>query len=362
DLPAARQMAGLPSFATIKFFCSFCTLTLHEIDNLDMARWGERRAEIHLHWARAWRDAASEKERDDIFEAHGARWSELLRLKYWNPFKHLMLDAAHALFLGALQRHCRQIWGMDVRLTDGDGLEFRPSTRGHVIPPTPEQMDFAVKVFRQGTKTRLNKLGVALLQAVADYYSIPYRGNKKQDMEKYTKARQVLTQARKTAVLGKETLHEVWSDMQKTVLPSWIAPAPRNVGDGRHGKLTADQWRTLCTVHLVITLVRMWGPTAPAERSHKILDNYMHMVAGVKLATMRSTSPQKASQFVQHWLQYLHGVLDLYPGSNLSPNQHLAAHLGPQMVWAGPSHSLWTFIFERLNKLLRDIPTNNRIG
>ena len=93
-----------------------------------------------------------------------------------------------------------------------------------------------------------------------------------------------------------------------------------------------------------------------------MLENYMHMVEGVKLATMRSTSPTKADLFVSHWLQYLRGVLDLYPGNDLSPNQHLAAHIGPQMKWAGPSHSLWTFVFERLNKLLRDFSTNNRIG
>ena len=67
---------------------------------------------------------------------------------------------------------------MNVHLEDGDGLEFKPTARGCTLAPSPAEMDHAVKVFRQGTKTELKKLRVNLLKAVADHFSVAYRGNK----------------------------------------------------------------------------------------------------------------------------------------------------------------------------------------
>ncbi|KAH8996076.1 hypothetical protein EDB86DRAFT_2829217 [Lactarius hatsudake] len=62
-------------------------------------------------------------------------------------------------------------------------------------------------------------------------------------------------------VLGRLTLAEVWLDMSKTTLPSWIGHAPPELGNGKHGKLSADQWRTACTVNLVVTLlIKNFGP------------------------------------------------------------------------------------------------------
>ena len=57
------------------------------------------------------------------------------------------------------------------------------------------------------------------------------------------------------AVLYKEVLEDVWSDMDKTFLPSWMARAPRRLGSPNQGHIKADQWRTACEVNLVITLI-----------------------------------------------------------------------------------------------------------
>ena len=61
------------------------------------------------------------------FESHGVRYSELLRLPYWDPTTFTILDTMHAMFLDNLKRHCRTIWGMDVKFQDGDGTEMEPS-------------------------------------------------------------------------------------------------------------------------------------------------------------------------------------------------------------------------------------------
>ena len=150
--------------------------------------------------------------------------------------------------------------------------------------------------------------------------------------------------------------------MDATILPTWVSPAPHHIGDGRHGKILADQWRTFCTVHLVITLVRLWAPLHPSHRMHQLLLNFMHLVTASKLMTMRSTSNERIDLARFHWMEYLKGLLSLFPDIRLSPSQHMTTHLPQQMSNFGPSHSTWSFVFERVNYLLQQINTDSRLG
>ena len=176
DLPAARKMAGFASYSTLKFFCSFCNLHRDDINNLNVEVWGTRDANVHRAMAEAWRDAESEEERERIFEMHGIRYTELLRLPYWNPVTFTIFDAMHAIFLNNFKRHCRGIWGMDVKFQDGDGKGSESKTS--VESPSEEAIAEAMIVFREGPKTGLGKLPLSLLRAVASEYDIDSSGNK----------------------------------------------------------------------------------------------------------------------------------------------------------------------------------------
>ena len=80
---------------------------------------------------------------------------------------------------------------------------------------------------------------------------------------KKARAEDKLKAVRKTAIFGKDRIHELWKDMGRCTFPTWLSPAPRNIGLGKVGKLTADQWRTFGTVHVVITMIRLWGHYPP---------------------------------------------------------------------------------------------------
>ncbi|KAL6299917.1 hypothetical protein BKA93DRAFT_703922, partial [Sparassis latifolia] len=469
DLLASRQMAGFASHNTLKHFCLFCRLHLHDIENLDYTTWGTRDWAEHLRWAEAWRDAASDAERDAIFEEHGVRYSELLRLPYWNPILFAILDAMHALFLGNLKRHCRTIWGMDVKFEDGDGSE------GDVLnarsdEPSEEALKRGQIALRTQSKSTLGACAVSVLKRLAkNTGALRYSGKKKrllrdlleyvsfhhsassvvglmqmgvcgppqeqmiaannflssapttESLHELTKAmlvalclqrfeslqrqvlerenktqltqrlaelvsrfqskladasgrlllpnaeqlaiaRKTLSVQKKTKILGTDRLRAIWEDMETTILPTWMPAAPHHIGDGRHGKITADQWRTFCTVHLVVTLCRIWGPLEGSGRLHQFLDNFMDLVTAVKLATMRSVSHKQIHQYEDHYLRYLRQLLVLFPGVGLSPNQHFAVHFKDQFRTFGPAHSVWSFFFERVNHMLQQINKNNKLG
>ena len=163
-------------------------------------------------------------------------------------------------------------------------------------------------------------------------------------------------------VLGRLTLAEVWLDMSRTTLPSWIGRAPPELGNGKHGKLSADQWRTACTVNLVITLVRLWGLKSPGERQHQMLINFMDLVTACKLAMMRKSNPTRVNQFREHMHRYLETTKTLYVDCALTPNHHLSLHLPRLFENFGPPHAWVCFVFERCVRWLKFIKTNNKFG
>jgi hypothetical protein len=163
-------------------------------------------------------------------------------------------------------------------------------------------------------------------------------------------------------VLCKDTLSQIWLDMRRTVLPSGISPVPREVGSPSAGKLTADQWRTFCTIHLVVSLIRLWGGEPLDSRRSQILDNFLHLVTLTNLLHMRTLTPKCIDSIEEENLVYLKGLRTLYPSSPLVPKHHMMLHLPEMLRDFGPVHAWRTFAFERLNQIFQNTPTNNLLG
>lgn len=137
DMLAARQLCGLSS-ATSTWFCTFCLLTIQEIENLDKSSWPPRNLGEQIRQARCWRDCESEADREEIFKACGVRWSVLLDLPYWNPILFSVLDSMHADYLGLSQSHSRKFWRINLTIEGGDGTIIKedktiPRPSDHVL-------------------------------------------------------------------------------------------------------------------------------------------------------------------------------------------------------------------------------------
>jgi hypothetical protein len=117
----------------------------------------------------------------------------------------------------------------------------------------------------------------------------------------------------KTCVLGASRLQEIWDDMEKTTLPSWCSPALPRIGDKGQGKISADGWRVFCTVHLIVTLGRLWGPLPPDSRENQLFKNFCDLVAATKIATGRRITVVRVEEFHDLMLRYLRGLNELFP-------------------------------------------------
>ncbi|KLO06162.1 hypothetical protein SCHPADRAFT_805392, partial [Schizopora paradoxa] len=161
-----------------------------------------------------------------------------------------------------------------------------------------------------------------------------------------------------------ETLEQINRDVLFTQLPTWATRAPSNLGVAKSGKLTADQWNSTCTIHLVVTLVRLWGVNNRGDRYFKMLENYMDLVTAIKIANRRTLTPQLWDVYTEHMRRYLEQMLELYTNMDLTPNQHLSLHYGRggHMEHFGPGPACRCYIFERQNFIVQKIPKNMRFG
>lgn len=137
DAVGARQVAGF-SAATSKYMCMQCRLQLDDIENFDRSTWPRADLARHRTHAEAFKHAKTVTDQEVLAQEHGIRWSELLRLPYWDPIHFTVVDSMHNLYLGLLQDHCREVWGIDISVEEsGDGL----SSHKKAMPPRPTSQE-----------------------------------------------------------------------------------------------------------------------------------------------------------------------------------------------------------------------------
>ena len=164
----------------------------------------------------------------------------------------------------------------------------------------------------------------------------------------------------KRVVLGKDVMEAVWEDMKLTKLPTWMNPAPPNWGMSERGKLSADQWRVVCTVHLPITLIRLWGQIAGRKR--EMLAHFMDLVSAVRIANMRIVSQQQIEAYNDCIHRYANRCKELYPNETLKPVLHAALHIGQILDMFGPVHAISAPFYERYINFFHRMNTNKKLG
>ena len=174
------------------------------------------------------------------------------------------------------------------------------------------------------------------------------------------------TSTRLGQVLMAEELNQIRSDLSDISTPTWVPSIPSNLGNASHGKLKADQWRTLGITHLPLSLTRLWGlhdsNDPRSQKCKEILDVTISLISAVVLASSRITSPAIATAYLIHMKAYMEGIKKLFPHYRFRANHHMALHLYDYLRRFGPVHGWWTFPFERLIGMLERIPTNFKIG
>lgn len=192
---------------------------------------------------------------------------------------------------------------------------------------------------------------------------------------------------------------------------------PRDVGYPAGGSLTSDEWKVMLLVYApaVTPLIwEEWGEAAeerhkraekrwktaeqkrkkdglvdadkktqpkpkPKVRMHpRDADNFLNLAAAMKILLARSIDRADLPRARELLTEYLSGLqevrlsefmtsaddacaLQIRPDI-IKPNHHYVTHIFEQILDYGPVYGFWTFLFERLNKILKSYSVNNRDG
>ncbi len=113
-------------------------------EDINMKSWTRRTNDKVRTEAARHRDADSPEQARAYYDASGIRWSELLRLPYFDPSRMIVVDSMHNLFLGLLKEHFRSILGFrskedkrkDEKRQKGSTSSYEPVFKV-VIPNNP---------------------------------------------------------------------------------------------------------------------------------------------------------------------------------------------------------------------------------
>ncbi|KAF8801630.1 hypothetical protein BYT27DRAFT_7173847 [Phlegmacium glaucopus] len=400
NLPAARKTSGFASIHHTQM-CAMCHCTQRPEDPLNdsFATLGKQRTNEDIrNSAQVYLNAENEKDRSEAVHNTGIRWSELFRLPYFDTSCFVVVDAMHNLFLGLVQEHF-DILGIRLNNTNSKTTpsivvdipegsinrlnihECKSVTRLINILEAPIKKELKSGAGYDVYFKRLFPLHRAALELVCTSVGAPLKRNsehiKKSKLNKPEFIHSILawrlTQTETPqnftsgAILTAQEMAEIRSDIENMITPSWLTSVPTNLGEPSHGKLKADQWRTLGTTYLPISLIRLWDQLEDSSDKHsqqckKLLEVTLSLISAVVIASSRTTSKEKADLYLHYMQNYLQGLHELFPQYRFLPNQHMALHLAEYLRFYGPVHSWWTFPFERLIGMLQRIPNNFQNG
>lgn len=111
DIPAARKLCGHISALAACHRC-YKRANNGNFGNFDdMTDWFKPRdLEDFRQNAIAWRNCKTKDERNQHVSNNLVRWTELLRLPYFNPIRHCVVDPMHNLFLGIASWIVKRLW------------------------------------------------------------------------------------------------------------------------------------------------------------------------------------------------------------------------------------------------------------
>ena len=161
-------------------------------------------------------------------------------------------------------------------------------------------------------------------------------------------------------------MQELWNDLERVIKPSWVSSVPTDISS-ICPKIKSDQWRSVGSLFLPITLIRMWSgldrhPDEQNKERKELLHLTMHLCSAIVVATSRTTSEARAEQFLTCMRNYRSELARIFPGYACHSNHHFAFHIGELLPMYGPVHGWWTFPFERTIGMLQRIRTNYKQG
>lgn len=151
--------------------------------------------------------------------------------------------------------------------------------------------------------------------------------------------------------------------IQHTVMPSWMGSVLHNFRVAAAGTPKADEWWTIFTIYLPITLILLFDHWSLDDAwRKKVLDHTMQLVCAVLLTCKHMTTQHHVHRYWEYLQNYISQLPVLYPDLSCESIYHIAFYIYDFLKLFGPVHLWWTFPFEQLIGQLQCLLMNHKFG
>ncbi|RXW14412.1 hypothetical protein EST38_g11447 [Candolleomyces aberdarensis] len=352
DKPAAHKLGGFGSHSHT-FFCTRCWIK--QADKMSPQSFqpnGFRARSDAEHRAAGERYAnlTTNAARDDFVKQNAVRWSEFARLPYFDLVRCIVIDPMHNLLLGLVKTHFYHIWVQSKILRKTKELnalhkilvEFTmPSYLGRLPALIGEPAGGSLTADQWLVMAPV-VAPIAIPKIWSEFMSSPElaRTQRANAIQARLNKKKKAAQARKKKAAAKKSGSVPTPNLPNSD-PS--VSQPRGAGDREDGDDEVDDDLPSC-LH----------PDDPA--------NFMKLSQALRLLLQRQLSDHDINVAEELLRSYCTELITLYGADVIRPNHHYAMHTPGCVRDFGPMHEFWTFLFERLNKVLKSYKTNNQSG
>lgn len=141
DIPATRKVAGFVGHAALKG-CSRCLKSFPtakfgekaDYSGFEPSTWPTRTIENHREKGMEWKHASTATQRHNIEQQSGFRFTELLRLSYFNTIRFTVVDPMHNVLLGTAKLMV-SLWKERGLITTNDFEQIQMQVDNFIVPP-----------------------------------------------------------------------------------------------------------------------------------------------------------------------------------------------------------------------------------
>ncbi|VDB94096.1 unnamed protein product [Peniophora sp. CBMAI 1063] len=381
DKPAAHKVGGFGSHSHT-FFCTRCWIRQSDKATAAAFRAGAfapRSHEEHVRLMQEYARCASQTARDEFVKKYATRWSELARLPYFDICRMIVIDPMHNLLLGLVKTHFYHIWvQLKVLRKTKELRRFHDILSQMQIPGYLGRLPSLMGIPAGGSLTAdqwliaaLIVLPIALPQIWDEYCTGDPEIVRLQRMkdfealaEKQKAARAAARKEREAAkVAASANVRQSTRVRKKTKRAQWVDDVPeedraydeahgeegareitRDIYAEEEGSADEDDQRAHPNLH----------PDDPANFAK--LTEFLVLVLGDEVT---DAEIDKADRLIR---EYCSELIHLYGPDIIRPNHHYSTYVAECMRDFGPLRNFWTFLFERINKILKSYNSANHSG
>ncbi|EMD33478.1 hypothetical protein CERSUDRAFT_57200 [Gelatoporia subvermispora B] len=385
DKPAAHKLSGFGSHSHT-YFCTqdWITQSLKtSLEAFTRHAFASRSDTEHRRLMQRYKLLTSEAARDRFVKDHATRWSELARLPYFDMCRMVVVDPMHNIFLGLVKTHFYHIWVQGKVLRKTRELRaFHTMLADLEMPARLGRLPSLIGEPAGGSLTAdqwlvlVTIVGPLLMPQIWHDYGVLDGGEAQQ------KRNEVLLQGR-IAAIAKVLAERKQKKQKKKQTPKPTRKRPRTTGPSTQSQgipRRSERVRRPTQRALEMELEMddagadsegedaYSGAEEPSEAENtcnmhpRDLSNFLKLSQAIRLILQDHLEESALSRADLLLREYCSELLELYGPAVIRPNHHYATHTTDFIRWYGPLREFWTFLFERMNKVLKSYRTDNHAG